>query len=627
MWAPSPTVAAVRQLPLPHPGPAPLTSPAALLWWQARRQGWLLLASIACGIVSNVAAAAMPYVLGRIIDGGLADGLSRSLWLGCAAFGAVGLVQVGANVWGHRLDVENWLRAAYATSQLIGHHVTRTGDAVTAELPTGEVVATVASDALRIGEVYAVAARFIGGIVAYAAVAVVLMRTSVTLGLLVLLGLPVVVSVLALLVKPLQRRQATQREASGRLTTLGADTVSGLRILRGIGGEEVFAGRYRAQSELVRRAGVGVAQTQSLLDALQTLLPGLFLAAVVWVGAHLARACEISPGQLVAFYGFAAFLTQPLWTATEAMRVMTRAAVGCRKIIKVLEIPEAGADSADRRAAAAAASPAPTDALVDALSGLVVRPGALLALVSADPDESARLATRLGRFRAPAGSPAADDESLGAVRWGTALLRELHLREVRDRIVVAESTPHLFTGVLAEELDVRGRANESDLLRAMHVADAADVLDSVPGGLAGAVEEKGRSLSGGQRQRVALARALLTEAEVLVLVEPTSAVDAHTEARIARRLARARRGRTTVVVTASPLVLDAVDEVVLVDGGRVRAVGHHRALTDADSASGRAYRAVVSRGHEPATDPAEPSGTATDATDAREEARREAARR
>ncbi|HEX5333835.1 MAG TPA: ABC transporter ATP-binding protein [Cellulomonas sp.] len=610
----------MRQLPLPHPGPAPLTSPAALLWWQARHQQWLLLASITCGIVGNVAAAALPYVLGRIIDGGLTDGLSRTLWLGCAAFGAVGLVQVGANVWGHRLDVENWLRAAYATSQLIGHHVTRTGDAVTAELPTGEVVATVASDALRIGEVYAVAARFVGGIVAYAAVAVVLMRTSLTLGLLVLLGLPVVVSVLALLVKPLQRRQATQREAAGRLTTLGADTVSGLRILRGIGGEEVFAGRYRAQSELVRRAGVGVAQTQSLLDALQTLLPGLFLAAVVWVGAHLALAGEISPGQLVAFYGFAAFLTQPLWTATEAMRVMTRAVVGCRKIIKVLEIPEAGADSADRRAAVAATSPARTEALVDERSGLVVRPGALLALVSANPDEAARLATRLGRFRAPTGSGADDDESLGEVRWGAALLRELHLREVRDRIVVAESTPHLFTGVLADELDVRGRATESDLLQAMHVADAADVLDSVPGGLAGAVEEKGRSLSGGQRQRVALARALLTEAEVLVLVEPTSAVDAHTEARIARRLAQARRGRTTVLVTASPLVLDVVEEVVLIEDGRVLARGSHRELLAATDSAGRAYRAVVSRGHGP-TNPTGPTD------DAREEARHEAARR
>lgn len=602
----------VRTLPLPDPGTPPLGSPRALLVWQARRQLPLLLGAVTVGVVGNLAAAGMPYVLGRIIDGGLAAGLSAELWAGCGALVAVGLVQVVCTMWGHRLDVENWLRAAFATSQLVGHHITRTGDAVTAELPTGEVVSTVASDALRLGEVYAIAARFVGGLVAYVAVGVVLLRTSLVLGLLVLLGLPVVVGVLAFLVKPLQRRQAAQREAAGRLTTLGADTVSGLRILRGIGGEDVFAGRYRTQSQRVRAAGVDVAQTQSLLDALQTLLPGLFVAAVVWTGARLAIAGEITAGQLVAFYGFAAFLTQPLWTATEAMRVLTRAVVGSRKILAVLAVPEAGAP-AGTGARGAGATPVVEDGaeLVDEQTGLVVRPGEVLALVSADPDESARVATRLGRF---AGSD--DDAPAGAVRWGRTLLDELHLREVRDRIVVAESTPHLFTGVLAEELDVRGTADEAALLRAMHVADAADVLDSVPGGLGGQVEEKGRSLSGGQRQRVALARALLTDAEVLVLVEPTSAVDAHTEARIASRLVEARRGRTTVVVTASPLVLDVVDEVALVSGGRVVARGTHRALMDGTDAPSRAYRDVVSRSTaEQPADPADRARTAPEAAD------------
>lgn len=620
----------MRTLPLPDPGTPPLSSPRALLGWQARRQLPLLLGAVAVGVVGNLAAAAMPYVLGRIIDGGLAEGLSATLWTGCAALAAVGLVQVVCTMWGHRLDVENWLRAALTQSQLVGHHVTRTGDAVTAELPTGEVVSTVASDALRLGEVYAVAARFVGGVVAYVAVGVVLLRTSATLGLLVLLGLPVVVGVLSLLVKPLQRRQAAQREAAGRLTTLGADTVSGLRILRGIGGEEVFAGRYREQSQQVRRAGVAVAQTQSLLDALQTLLPGLFVAAVVWSGARLAIAGEITAGQLVAFYGFAAFLTQPLWTATEAMRVLTRAVVGSRKILAVLAVPEAGgaAGTGAREDRADAGSTPVVDAraeLVDEASGLVVRPGQVLALVSADPDETARLATRLGRFGDP------DDPATSAVRWGRTLLHELHLREVRERVVVAESTPHLFTGVLAEELDVRGTADEAALLRAMHVADAADVLDSVPGGLHGQVEEKGRSLSGGQRQRVALARALLTDAEVLVLVEPTSAVDAHTEARIASRLVDARRGRTTVVVTASPLVLDVVDEVALVQGGRVVARGPHRALMDGTDAPSRAYRDVVSRSTaEPTDEPADAApapATDADALRALKEEDREAAHR
>ena len=145
---------------------------------------------------------------------------------------------------------------------------------------------------------------------------------------------------------------------------------------------------------------------------------------------------------------------------------------------------------------------------------------------------------------------------------------------------------------------MRGAATQDDLLRVIATADAQDVLDSVPDGLAGELPEKGRSLSGGQRQRVALARALLIDPEILVLVEPTSAVDAHTEARIAARLADVRRGRTTLVVTASPLVLDHVDEVVFVQDGVVRARGSHDDLLThgaGDPEVARAYRAVVGR--------------------------------
>src|SRR5699024_4897589 len=127
------------------------------------------------------------------------------------------------------------------------------------------------------------------------------------------------------------------------------------------------------------------------------------------------------------------------------------------------------------------------------------------------------------------------------------------------------------------------------------VADAQDVLDSTPGALDGEVPEKGRALSGGQRQRVALARALLTEAEILVLIEPTSAVDAHTEARIAERLVRARAGRTTLLVTASPLVLEQVAEVVLLRDGRATPCGTHREVLARTDDDARHYRRVVGR--------------------------------
>lgn len=584
----------MRTLPDGLPGHPPLTSAPAYLWWLARRQGWLLLGSAAAAVAGSVSLAVLPYMLGRLVDDGLDSGLSSELWTGCLLLLGVGLVMVTANVVGHRLDVQNWMRAAFRTSQLVGHHVTRTGDAVTAELPTGEVVATVASDSLRVGEVYYISARFIGGLVAYVTVAFLLLSTSVPLGVAVLVGLPAVAGILALVVRPLQRRQAAQREASGRLTTLGADTVSGLRILRGIGGEDVFAGRYREQSQKVRQAGVRVAQTQSMLDALQTLLPGLFLAAVVWFGARLAISGEITAGQLVTFYGYAAFLTEPLTAATQFVHSMTRALVGVRKIIKVLSVPVTGADTVPGSEVPAAVptprTPTAPAALVDDGSGVVARAGLVTALVSADPDETARIATRVGLL----GSEHAHDGD--RVRLGGVPLSDLGLAEVRRRVVVAESTPHLFTGILRHELDVRGRALDAELLAALQVADAGDVLEAMPDGLDGEVAEKGRSLSGGQRQRVALARALLTEPEVLVLVEPTSAVDAHTEARIAERLIAARAGRTTLVVTASPLLLDRADEVVLVERGRVRAVGSHRDLLDSeDRGVAAAYRAVVSR--------------------------------
>jgi ABC-type multidrug transport system fused ATPase/permease subunit len=116
----------------------------------------------------------------------------------------------------------------------------------------------------------------------------------------------------------------------------------------------------------------------------------------------------------------------------------------------------------------------------------------------------------------------------------------------------------------------------------------------LPEGLDAYVDERGRSFSGGQRQRLVLARALLSDAELLVLVEPTSAVDAHTEARIARRLREARAGKTTVIITASPLMLDQTDHVFYVEDGKVVAEGTHRELLRTSPE----YKWTVTRGED-----------------------------
>ena len=146
--------------------------------------------------------------------------------------------------------------------------------------------------------------------------------------------------------------------------------------------------------------------------------------------------------------------------------------------------------------------------------------------------------------------------------------------DVRHLVVVSDTGSSLFSGRLGDGLDVTGQGSAA-VQRALETTSSADILDALADGLDTEVAERGRTFSGGQRQRLVLARVLTRDPEVLVLVEPTSAVDAHTEARIAQRLRAQRAGRTTVVMSSSPLVLDAVDEVAFLQGGRVVATGTH----------------------------------------------------
>ncbi|MBD3784696.1 MAG: ABC transporter ATP-binding protein [Micrococcales bacterium] len=546
-----------------------------LLVWLARRQWRGLVAGACFGIPWMLSVALVPAAIGHAVDDGIVarDGRALLLWSGAVL--GLGLLAAAAGNGRHWFAVRNWLTAAFRSGVVADRAVRRTGPALTRSMPAGEVLASFTSDFGRMGHSFDVFARFMGAVVSFVVVAVILLRGSLLLGLIMLLGGPLLVASLAFVMKPLQRRQSAQREEAGRLTALGADTVAGLRVLRGIGGEESFLERYRTQSQQVRRAGVRVAGTQATLDSAQVLLPGLFVLVVTGVGAHLAVAGEITPGQLVAFYGYTAFLTIPLQTAVEMADKLITTRVAARRIARILATEPDHPDLPSR-------GPLALDGvLTDPASGVTVEPGVLTALVSARPEETAAVAARLGR-------------TVGGnhgVTWGTTDLDGLPIADVRSHILVSQADPRLFSGPLRREL---GGPDDDTRLATVEVADAADALAAVDGGLDGELEERGRSLSGGQRQRLALARALLRDPEVLVLVEPTSAVDAHTEARIAGRLAAHRKGRTTVVVTASPLLLDHADVVHLVEHGRVVATGSHREL----SRSHPGYRSVVVRGEE-----------------------------
>jgi ABC-type multidrug transport system fused ATPase/permease subunit len=568
------------KLPFADPGTPDTRSAARFLVWVGRQQLWTLLGGVLFGVLWMVSQALMPAAIGRAIQDGIVDDDSRALAIWALILLALGATTAVAGVMRHRFAVSNWLQASFRMAQVVAHHAARTGHAIKKEHSTGEVVATVSNDAMRAGGAFDITARLSGAIVSYIVVAIILLTASVTLGLVVLIGVPVLVLLMGTVIKPLQARQADQREEVGKLTALGADTAAGLRVLRGIGGEKAFFHRYRDRSQEVRQAGVRVALPQSTLDAAQVFVPGLFVVLVTWLSARFALSGQIDVGDLVAFYGYAAFLVLPLRTAAEAVDKITRAFVGTRRMLGILAVERDVSEPEQPGVEPPEGAP-----LRDLGSGLVVEPGKVVGLVSAKPDEAARIADRLGRFR--------DDDG---VVFGDVHLADLPIEVVRRRIVVSEADPVLFSGSLRSEVDPWGRVDGEDdkIHTAIAVANAEDVIDALPEGLDAYVDERGRSFSGGQRQRLVLARALLSDAEVLVLVEPTSAVDAHTEARIALRLREAREGKTTVVITASPLMLDQTDHVFFVEEGQVVAEGTHRELLR----SSPAYKWTVTRGED-----------------------------
>ena len=607
--------------PLPHP---PSLGAGALLRWLLRRAAVPVTLATLAACTSNIIQAIVPAFLGQALDAGIENGLNGRVWgIGALLLVLFVVYAVGDTMLSY-FGVTAWMRTAFDVDRLVGRQISATGKDLSRQVSTGEVATIIASDADYLGKLIEHLPFLLGAAASFLVVAVLMLRTSVSLGLIVILGMPLVAAIVTLVIRPLQKRQAIQREAQSAVTTITTDTVAGLRILRGIGGEDVFARRYRDASQELRRRGVEVASSQATLMTLQVLLPGLFAAIVVWVAARMAVAGSLTPGGLITFYGYTAYMSWPLWVFTSSVQDYTRAVVGARRLSHLLEVAPAAGSLVERLNLDPAAAHAVSGDLVDTGSGLRLKEGRMTALVCPDPQVSADLATRLGRFT----------DAGPTVTLAGRPLTTMPLEQVRASVVVSGATAQLFTGTLREALDVRGgpdpqpagledlvraeterttgadvdqqvRPQEREapgderLIEAIGIADAGDVLTSLSEGLAGMITEKGRSLSGGQRQRVALARALLTEAPTLVLIEPTSALDSHTEARVATQVHRARAGRTTVVVTASPLVLEACDEVVLLDssGAELLRSTHRELMAMARDGHAQAadYRAVVSR--------------------------------
>ncbi|MFK0102271.1 ABC transporter transmembrane domain-containing protein [Streptomyces sp. NPDC091040] len=587
----------IRDLPYSDPGDPDVRSGPRLLLWLGRNQIRGQLKSLFWGLVHQCSIAGYPLTVGLAVQA-VVDRSGGRLALAGALTALLGVLTAVGDAMLHRAAVTNWITAAARIQQLLSRKTAELGSLLTRRVAAGEVVAVSTGDVEKIGWFVEALSRFLAAATVLVVVSVGLVLYLPSLGVLVAIAMPfLALSVLPLLPRA-TRRADVQREKGGRATELASDTVAGLRVLRGIGGEELFLDRYRRASQEVREAAVHSARMWSLISAVQVLLPGALLLSLVVYGASLARDGRIEVGQLVTVYSAATLTLFPLRHFEEIAMAYSFSRPSAQRAVRVLSL--------GRNTRPATVDTVPSGDLYDPVTGLLAPQGRFTAVVCGDPDEAGRLAERLGGHAQPE-APESDAPEPPSVLLGGVPLDELDPGAARTAVLVQDKDPVLLSGTLRELLDVPS-SGKVEAAAALSAAQCDDVLaalaqaspepDCKP--LDTRITERGRSLSGGQRQRLALARSLLTDPDTLVLDEPTSAVDSHTEARVAAGVKALRTDRTTVVFSSSPLLLDLADRVALVHGGTVVAVGTHRELMRTEER----YRSVVTRETDDEAEPA-----------------------
>ncbi|WP_329003360.1 ABC transporter ATP-binding protein/permease [Kribbella sp. NBC_00709] len=547
-----------------------LAGPMRFLYWLTRSQARRVALGAVLGTCWTVGLTVPPWVLSRAVDDGLVAGDTSALVGWALLLLAVSVLNALLSIARHRTMTKIRMDASFRAVRATVWHTSRLGASLGKRVSAGEVVTVGIADVYTVAMALTVTGPGVGAVIAYAVVAVVLFTINPLLAAVVLAGVPLLAIAVGPFLQRIERTGSDYRVHQGRLTIRLVDVLAGLRVLNGLGGKQFVAERYEQQSQRLVRRGYRVAGPTSWVVALSTGLPALFLAAVVWLSARMAATGEITIGDVVAVYGYVAVLVVPVSFFIEGGGDIARARVAGQRIVDLLNLPVARRNEGDP--ALIGVGP-----LVDTESGVIVRPGALTALVTGRPAEAVAVIERLGQVHTDSQAGMEIDETA----------RE----EFRRRLVVADNDAEVFAGTVRDVVAGRIEPDDDRIRTAIRVAVAEDIVEALPGGLDATIAAGGSDLSGGQRQRIRLARAIYATPDVLLAVEPTSAVDANTEAAMIDRIRDIRRDRTTVITTTSPLVLDRADDVIVLVDGKVSAAGTHAELLRSDPY----YRDLVSR--------------------------------
>ncbi|MFF1869579.1 ABC transporter ATP-binding protein [Kitasatospora herbaricolor] len=593
--------------PTPRSGQPPRSTPATApehrstvrsllrLWPYARVIRWRLAASISAALVAMLSVLVVPLVLGRIVDGPIAQHDLSALWPLAGALLLLGLVEAGLF----------YTRRVVLAGPLAGLETAMRGDlyAKLQRLPvsfhdrwaSGQLLSRATSDmfTMRLFLAFPLVFLIVNSLM-FAAGTAVMLVLDWRLALITLLpALPLVV-----LTRhfesgySLAARRA--QDQTGDLATVIEESVLGIRILKAFGRHRTMAERFRSQTHELRETELHKAGLLANLWAVIVGLPELALGCALAVGAYLVAQDELTTGTLVAFLSTALALRWPVESLGWLLAYANEAATATDRYFEVLDEPEdggarptapAGKDTAATAAIAAGTAtdegirltgvrfryPDAPDDTPDLLCGidLHVRRGETMALVGATGSGKTTLTALLPRLYEATG---------GTITLDGRDIREIPRARLRELVSVAFEEPTLFSASVKENV-LMGAPDASDeqLRRALGTAQA-DFVERLPAGTETQVGEQGLSLSGGQRQRLALARAVVGDPAFLVLDDPLSALDVHTEALVEQALREVLGSTTALVVAHRPSTVLLADRVAVLADGRIAAVGTHQEL-------------------------------------------------
>jgi ATP-binding cassette subfamily B protein len=556
-----------------------------------RSQAGGVVGAALSGLLWQAGAVSAPLMVKYAIDHGVLtrDRHALLIWLG--ALLGVGLLEMTAGAVRHLYAIRNRARSDARVRDAIFAHALRLDASYHDRVGPGELMSRASSDSEHVARMMDSIGHTIGYVLTVFAVAIVLLVLDWRLALVVLIPLPLISIAAWAYSRRYHARTERLQERWGAAATLVEETVSGIRVVKGLGAGGPLASEFRTRSRSIVDRALDIARLDAVFMPTLEFLPLLGLLAVLWIGGRRVISGDLSLGSFVAFNAYVAMLVWPLRVLGQRVTTLQKAVGASARISEVLDAEPQLRDPRhperlDRpvrgevRLQGVQFGHEDGHPVLDGLD-LHVAAGESVALVGATGSGKSTIAGLLARLYDP-------DE--GSVSLDGHDVRALRISDVRGAVALVFEETFLFTDTVSENIRfARPHARDDDVERAAELAGAAGFIADLPDGYDTLLGERGFSLSGGQRQRVAIARAILADPAVLVLDDATSAVDATKEHEIREALTTVMSGRTTLVIAHRPATIALADRVAVLDRGRIVEQGTHAELLR----SSLRYRALL----------------------------------